>query len=98
MSYIYRRMDNDQLVTVDFATMLDQKDGFILLPDGVFARRCVHLEKQEKKKERKKGKLQAEIVSDALGVTCHQVDEFRATAKAQGHQVEFTPDPHEPMF
>lgn len=97
-NYIYRREDNGETVEVGFAEMMEQKDGSITLPDGVLARRCIYLENHEQSASGKQLPLKAEIVSDALGVTGHQVAEFREDAAKGGFAVEFTTDPHEPTF
>ena len=94
--YLYRREDNDQIVEVDFATMMSQVGGYITLPDGVQARRCVYLESQEQTAAEKRIKVQPEIVSDTLGVTDKAVNDFRANAEQYGYRVEFKPDPTAP--
>ena len=103
MKYIYRREDSGETIEVDFETAMSQRDGYIQLPDGVLAKRCVYLEEADAEIIRKAPDgptipLKAEIVSDALGVTCNQVDEMRADAAKNGYSVEFTQDPHEPTF
>lgn len=103
MKYIYRREDTGDLIDVDFETAMNQLDGYIQLPDGVLARRCFHLEQSDAETIRKAPDgqivpIKAEIVSDALGVTCNQVAEMRADAAKNGFAVEFTQDPHEPTF
>lgn len=97
MKYIFRRLDNDELIEVDFETAMSQVNGYITLPDGTEARRCVYLEKQAERAAKQK-KLRHEIVSDTLGVTKHQLEESRKRAAAQGLRVDFTPDPTEPTF
>jgi len=80
VKYIFRRTDNDQLVEVDFDTMMTQQGGYITLPDGAEARRCAYLEKPDEPpqpKSDKRKKVQAKIVSMSLGCTGHQVKEFR---------------------
>lgn len=99
MNYIFRREDNGQLVTVDWETMMQQSGGYITLDNGVQARRCAYLEEQEPQPESERQiKVQAEIVSDRLGIPKHKVAEARELAQQYGHHVEFTPDPHEPTF
>ncbi len=105
MSYIYRRTDNDELIEVGFEEMMNQKDGFITLPDGVLAKRCIALELQKygdedtaKYEMLVPGGRPAPLVSDAMGVTYHQVDEMRQDAMAHKLNVEFVQDPTEPTF
>jgi hypothetical protein len=99
MSYVYRREDNGDLVTVGFDEMMSQRDGYITLPDGVLAKRCVYLENHATAAKEKLIPLKAEIVSDNLGCTGHQVANFREDAQRHGFTgVEFTPDPHEPTY
>ena len=92
MTYKFRREDDDQIVEVDFATAMNQVGGMITLPDGVTARRCVYLEEQPERGERHK-KVQAEVVSDTLGVSVDHVAAYRANAEQYGQRVEFVPDP-----
>jgi hypothetical protein len=100
-AYLYRREDNGCLVEVDFATMMEQKCGFITLPDGVEARRCVHLEieRDGRQKAAPVREIEKPIVSDALGFPQHQLAEFEQDRAKHGFGgVEFTPDPRVPEF
>jgi len=101
MTYHYRREDDGELIEVDFETAINQQDGFITLPDGVLARRVRVMEDGVYGQEKCATKIlpvKAEIVSDALGVTEHQVQEFREDAARNGMRVDFTPDPLQPHF
>ena len=105
MSYLYRRDDNGEVVDVGFAQMLDQKDGFIILPDGSSARRCVHLEIERDRKfavpvdSERRDKVSSAIVSDALGFTAAQYADFEADrVKNKFSGVEFKKDPTCPWF
>lgn len=98
--YIFRRTDNDELVEVDFQTMMTQQGGYITLPDGREARRCVHLEQPDdsdpQPKAGKRKKVQAEIISTSLGCTARQVETFKRLAAEAKIPVEFVPQhtPH----
>lgn len=97
MSYLYRREDNDEIVEVDFATAMEQRDGFITLPDGVLAKRCVHLEQQNCPTvgQLTRDKVQAEIISDGMGFTAHCLPDMQKHLAETGIKgVEFVPDPH----
>ena len=100
MTYIYRREDTGEAIVVDWSTMMGQKDGYIALDDGVLAKRCVYLEHHaiDPPASAPAVPIKAEIVSDALGVTGHQVAEFREDAARNGMRVDFTPDPLQPHF
>lgn len=97
---IFRREDNDELIEVDFATVMDRQDasGYLLLDDGVFARRCWHLEEKPAPPS-KRAELDKPIVSDTLGFTAHQLAEFEADRRANGFSgIEFVQDRLEPSF
>ena len=98
MTYKFRREDNGDIIEVDFATAMSQSGGFITLPDGASARRCVYLENHDDYRSEKREKVQAEIVSDTLGVTANAVADYRANAAKHGYHIEFTPDPTSPYF
>jgi hypothetical protein len=99
-TYIYRREDNGELIEVDWQTMMGQQGGYITLADGVQARRCVYLERSAAplpKAERTPD--HPPILSDALGVTCHQVKAFQEDAIKNGYTgIEFVQDKQEPTF
>ena len=101
-TYIYRREDTDELIEVPFSVMIEQEAGFITLPDGVSARRCLHLEiERDGKPERQKmaPACDREIVSDTLGFGQHQLDDFERDRQQHGFTgVEFIPDRDVPEF
>jgi hypothetical protein len=90
---IFRREDNDELIELDFATVMQkQVDGFVRLDDGVLARRCIHLE-QQAERAAKREELNRPLVSDSLGFTSHQLAEMEADRVKHGHVgVEFIED------
>jgi len=101
-TYIYRRDDNEELVEVPWSVMIDQRAGYITLPDGVSARRCLHLEAD---RDGRPGKTPAperadrEYVSDAMGFTEAALPDFEADRVKHGFTgIEFTQDPTEPTF
>jgi len=106
--YLFRREDTGAVVTVDFATMMAQRDGFVTLPDGVSARRCIALELAREMQDHplpdaapsgKASTVERPIVSDSLGFTAHQLADFQADKELHKFTgVEFKPDPHEPTF
>jgi hypothetical protein len=101
MGYIFRREDTGRIIEVDFSMMMDQDAaGYITLDDGVQARRCVHLEDPRAIRigNAPDRNPTPEIVSDAMGVTCNQVEEMRQDAAKNGIGVEFVRDPLEPTF
>jgi len=100
--YVFRREDDGKLVRVGFEQMMKQDAaGYITLPDGVQARRCLHLEGHEKPEP---GKCETDstlrpIVSDALGFGEHQLADFEADRQKHGFGgVEFVRDPDVPQF
>jgi hypothetical protein len=101
--YIYRRDDNDELVEVGWAAMIEQENGFITLPDGVSARRCLHLERERDALSQKavirRDEGTKEIVSDAMGFPCRQLQDFEVDRQTHGFSgIEFRTDPTEPSF
>ena len=100
MTCIFRREDNDELIELDFATVMERQDaaGYVTLDDGVLARRCIHLEQKAGRADRR-AELDKPIISDTLGVTAHQLAEMEADRKAHGFRgVEFVQDAAEPTF
>lgn len=102
-TYLFRREDSGEVIEVPFGVMIEQdRAGYITLPDGVQAKRCVYLElerdgRPEKKREKRDGTRP--VVSDALGFTDNQLADFEADRKANGFSdIEFRPDPSEPRF
>jgi hypothetical protein len=98
--YIFRREDNEKLVEVSFGEMMEQQGGYITLPGGVQARRCVALEIERDGKSPTSAVPQSRpIVSDSLGFTDSQLSEMEADRASSGFTgVEFVRDPQEPRF
>lgn len=97
MSYIYRRLDNDELVEVGFATCMTQDvTGCIVLPDGTQARRCVWLElasDQRPKDGQPVVPCSVKHTSTAMGFISSQIGEFEADRVKHGFSdVEFVLD------
>ena len=103
-TYLFRREDNGEVVEVDFATMMSAESGFITLPDGVSAKRCVGLEIERDGESRCRSVAEHAIVpppilSDSLGFPEAQLQDFEADRKANGFtDVEFVRDKHVPQF
>jgi len=92
MKYIFQRDDNGELYYSDDFD-LAMAGAFVTLPDGTKAKRRVDLEVQQKPKEGHASTVDRPILSDNLGCTAKQVDEFRFRAKEGGFtDVEFVPD------
>jgi hypothetical protein len=94
-TYQFRREDNDEIVNVDYETMLSQDImGFLRLDDGVMAKR-VHTSHRVKLRGHDRDNAQYRThVSDSLGVGLHQVKEMEDDAKLHGfHGVEWKEDP-----
>lgn len=104
MSLLYRREDNSEVVEMpDDAWLQQDAMGFITLPDGTKARRCVRLEIERDKPQRAPRRRGADtngvVVTDKLGVGAHQLAEMDAMRKLGGHtDIEFVPDPDSPYF
>ena len=99
--YLFRRADNDRVIEVGFEAMIGMDSlGFITLPDGVTARRCQHLEAPAlRAKTGAVKELNKPIVSDSLGFTFHQLDDFELDRQKNGFVgTEFKPDPLVPGF
>lgn len=90
-SYLFRRLDNDELVEVDFATMMTQQHGFITLPDGVEARRVYP--EAEPERAGAASTVEKPIVSDALGFPIQCLEEYETDRKAHGLKAEYVQDP-----
>lgn len=100
-AYLYRREDNGELVEVSWLVMIHQQGGYITLPDGVTARRCLHLEtdRDGRPPPSEKPHLDRPIVSDALGFGEHQLADFEEDRKRNRFTgIEFTRDPQVPEF
>ena len=94
-TYQFRREDNDEIIEVDFDTMMSAADGFLEVEPGVWAKRI------NRKSLPKKAVVNANpaIVSDAMGFGIGQLAEMEADRKAHGIRgIEFKPDPDVPQF
>lgn len=99
--YLFRREDNGEVVEVPWDVMMGQdRGGFITLPDGVQARRCLHLEKPAPRKSGPTSYSGTKtIVSDALGFPEQQLGQFEED-RLKNHftGIEFKRDPEVPQF
>lgn len=91
--YPFRREDDGSMVLVDFETNMSQDaGGYITLPDGVRAKRC--LLKSSTKGTPDKLAVEAPVYSDSLACSPEDVDMLRAHARMNGFTgIEFLPDP-----
>ena len=102
--YKFRREDNDDVIEVDWSTMMTQDvAGFITLPDGVKARRCPSNSQLGNCCDSSGGGIDIgggkEIESDSLGFIEQQFDEFELDRVKNGHVgVRFERDPDVPQF
>jgi len=99
--YAFRRTDNDRIVWVDWATMIQQSAaGFIRLPDGIEARRCLHLEKHERRRSTApETAIPAPAISDSLGFPEQCLADRQAQLQQLGCTgIEFKRDPRVPEF
>lgn len=103
--YLFRRDDTGEIVELSWVEMMEQdRAGYVTLPDGVQAKRCIHLEMQrDKEPSRRRGgearALSRPIISDSLGFSMKQLAEFEQDRVANGHVgIEFVQDPTEPTF
>lgn len=93
--YEFRREDTGDLVSVDFETMMSAQDGLIEIEPGVWAKRINRPSSRMTAGEQ----CQTRIVSDAMGFTCHQLQEMEADRKANGFKdIEFVASPETPEF
>lgn len=89
------------IVSVDFATMMGAKDGFLVLKDGRTAKR---INRPSSKSRTSKDPSQnfgagLKIVSDAMGFADNQLADMERDRVANGFTgVEFRQDPTEPRF
>lgn len=93
--YIFRRSDNEELVFVDFETMMGQDSlGWIEI-GGVKARRCHFLETQQERKQEEKGPYLSKgpiHPSMSLGFGEHQLGEMQEhLTREKFTDVEFVP-------
>jgi hypothetical protein len=95
-TYIYRRLDTNELVEMPFSAVLEQDAlGYITLPDGVQAKRCVWLENVPvpQAKAVHTG-MDRHDLTFSLGFSKKQLPEMMEAAKRDGLRgVEFYPDP-----
>ena len=104
MSYLFRREDDGEVVEVDFEQMMWQdRAGYITLPDGCQAKRCLHLELERDGRRVASRPIETgtprTIVSDSLGFGEHQLADFEQDRQQSGFLgVEFVRDPQVPQF
>jgi len=103
--YLFRREDTGEVVELEFCDVLRQDAaGYVDLPDGVTAKRCIHLELERDNEARRSVVKEARalsrpIVSDALGVSVCRIEEYEKDRADNGHTgIRFVPDPSEPTF
>ncbi len=99
--YAFRREDNGKVIWVDWPTMIQQDcAGYLRLPDGVEARRCLHLEeKPSRRAPEQKRAVPMPIVSDALGFPEQAFADREAQRQKWGcTDIEFRRDPRCPEF
>ena len=97
--YKFRRLDDDRIIEVDFAYMMEnQINGLLAITENgetVYARR-VSDGPQPKKTQKIKEHL-GPIVSDSLGFPTRQLADFERDRIVHGfHDIEFKPDPISP--
>lgn len=102
MGYLFRVEDSDELVEVDFSKMMEQdSSGYITLPCGSRARRCVHLELERDGRPvvQRREELTPPILSDSLGFPQQQLAEMERDRRAHGFAgIEFVRDRRVPEF
>ena len=98
--FAFLREDNGKIVWVDWTTMIRQEAGFITLPDGVSARRCVHLEGESPHRvSRQQRAVPMPVVSDSLGFPAQAFRDREAQRQKWGcTDIEFRRDPRVPEF
>ena len=98
--YAFRCEDNGQIVWVDFATMMTQRNGFLALPDGTEARRCVSLEQHAPlPRSGSPNSIEPPAVSDNLGFPEQCLADRRKQLQQLGCKgIEFNRDPQCPEF
>lgn len=98
--YQYRRLDNDEVIEVDFDTMINQSaGGFIELEIGGVKVEAKRVHDQTVKVKKVTYATDPPIVSDSLGFGQHQLADFERDRVAHGFTgVEFVRDPQVPEF
>jgi len=101
--YLFRREDNDEIISVPWEVMQQQDVlGYITLEDGVQAKRCVRLEMERDHSPAKREKRTGTPFpppSDALGFPIQALAEREKDRIAGGFtDIEFKPDPLVPEF
>jgi hypothetical protein len=101
-TYLYRREDNGEVVELPWPAPLDQVGGYVTLPDGVAAKRCLYLELERDGRPEKSKQpeiVDREIVSDNMGFGQSVYAEYEADRQRHGFTgVSFQPDPQTPEF
>lgn len=99
-TYPFRREDNGEIVQLPFDKMMEMDAcGCVTLPDGVMARRARGLEQPTAAQATGSNELNKPIISDALGFTETQLQEFEVDRVSHGFSgVEFVRDPRVPQF
>lgn len=96
-TYTFRYEDTGEVVEVDFATMMQQDTAGFLQIKGRVAKRINRPSVKASVKE--PSAVDQPMVSDALGFTVHQLEDFETDRMANGFRsVEFKPDPLTPGF
>jgi hypothetical protein len=100
-TYLYRRVDNGDLVKVEmtFGELLErQQYGFIVLDDGLVAKRVIKEQPQPPAFQRK-GIARWPLYSQAAGCLPKQVKSFREQAQKEGLTgVDFCPKTGDAIF
>lgn len=96
--YIFRRVDTDELIKLPFSAVLDQdRMGFVTLPDGVQAKRCVSLEQEHSKPKKQVPVTIDRDLTMSLGFSQKQLKDMEADRVKHGFTgIEFVADPQLP--
>lgn len=92
--YRFRREDTNEIISVDFETMMTQDAaGFVTLDGGVRARRVNDFVRPDRTIEPNNAPMPPPV-SDAMGFPMSQLTEFEEDRTRNAfHGVEFRPDP-----